>query len=202
MKLKTIFWAISCLLILLLLLETVYIFGVLKILGTLLTLTLSYIILTQLIGSIKKTRNSITLIPQKWPKYLFILIALVVAFSLYSTLSNKILSQWEETLGLILIFVFILIPTLIILAKTTNNIDDFIIIDENFITINDGDTIQKIAIQDIVYVTNHKYIEIELQSGSQININKKSLNLNFIDNLRLFKIIQAFTPEKITLKSN
>ena len=120
MKLKTIFWAISCLLILLLLLETVYIFGVLKILGTLLTLTLSYIILTKLIGSIKKTRNSITLIPHKWPKYLFILIALVMAFSLYSTLSNKILSQWEETLGLILIFVFILIPTLIILAKTTN----------------------------------------------------------------------------------
>ena len=202
MRLKSFFLAISSLLILLLLLETVHIFGVVKIIATLLILTLSYIVLTQLFGTIKKTEDSITISPLKWPKYLYISISLLVALYLYTTLNGKIVSQWERNLGLVLILALILIPTLIILARTTTIIDDFVIIDEEFITINDGDIIQKIAIKDIAYVTNHKFIEIALQSGGHININKKSLNLNFIDNLRLFKIIQKLTPDKTTLKSN
>lgn len=170
MRLKSFFWAISSLLILLLLLETVHIFGVVKIIATLLILTLSYIVLTQLFGTIKKTEDSITISLLKWPKYLYISISLLVALYLYTTLSGKIVSQWERNLGLVLILALILIPTLIIFARTTTIINDFVIIDEEFITINDRDITQKIA----------------LQSGGHININKKSLNLNFIDNLRLF----------------
>ena len=202
MKLKPVIGILSFLLTLLLIIETTHIFGIITIIGTLFILTLSYLVLTQLVGSVKKTQDALTIIPLKWPKYLYILISLLVALYLYTTLSGKIISQWERNLGLVLILALILIPTLIILARTTTIMDDFVIIDEEFITINDGNIIQKIAIKDIVYVTNHKFIEIALQSGGHININKKSLNLNFIDNLRLFKIIQKLTPDKTTLKSN
>ena len=199
MKLKFIGYFILGILTAFLLIETVNIFTIECLTTATLLLFISYLILTQLISSIQKTNNTITLNNNVWPKYLYILISIIIGLTLFYTLDENKISYWENILAISLIFILIIFPSIIILGRTVKNRNDFIVIDETHIQINDNEVLEKILIEDIAVVQNKKNIEIDLHSGNSFVINKKTLNLNFIDQRKLYKIIKKIVNSKNNL---
>ena len=151
---------------------------------------LSALILHHLIGSQKKTDSGYIFNPKELPKYLNMLVALVVGGYLYTVLGTRDISSGKYDFGLIYILLGIVIPVLYGIYKLYKNRNDYIEVTDTTLKYFDNndqaDGRGEVLLSNIQNVRTNGFlslmnIELLMKDSSTLLIKTSEMNFNVLD---------------------
>ncbi len=174
------------------------IFGFWNIIWTTIVILIAIFTFEFLARARKQTGSVITYNPKEWPKFLAILVSVLLGFYLYNVLDDPSLSSIDQLFGKLYLLVFTALPSAWSLFKLIRDRNDFVRIDETTLSYKDNSDTGTYSLKDIKKVdSNGKQLFLILQSEETVIIDLKNMNFNGFDRLSLYSEISTLiTPEE------
>jgi hypothetical protein len=172
--------------------KTWIVFGFWTLAWTGLVTSLSGAILGQMIGSRKESNGKIMYNPKEWPKFVNIIICVLVGYYLYTTISEPNVDSGNYYFGLTYLILLTGLPTIFAIYKLFRDRNDFVEIDETYISYKDNAKTGKFEISKISKIVGA--ITIHFNDETTHTIALSNMNFNKIDTISLIKDIQSRLP--------
>jgi hypothetical protein len=176
--------------------KTWNIFGFWTLMWTGLLSIISTAFLGNLVGSRVENNGVIIYNPKEWPKFLNMLVSLVIGYYLFTIISNSNISSYDYTFGLAYLILLTGLPILIAIFKLIRDRNDFISIDGTFLKYKDNDEIGEFKFTDIAKVELSKGIKLTFKDDKVLTIKTNNMNFNAKDLLSAYNEIKAKLPEE------
>lgn len=173
--------------------KTWVVFGFWTLVWTGLVTTLSGTILGQLAGSRIESAGKIIYNPKEWPKFVNIIICASVGYYLYTIISVPNIDKGNYYFGLCYLILLTALPIVWAVYKLFRDRNDFVEIDETFISYKDNMKTGKFEISKISKIEGALTIHFNDQTKHEIAL--KNMNFNSIDIISLTKDIQSRLPK-------
>ena len=157
------------------------IFGFWTLLFTGLLNLISTVFLGHFIGSKSKKQQVIIYNPKEWPKFLNILISLIVGYYLYSVLNLKIISSYDYNFGIAYLLLLTLAPIFFAIYKLIRDRNDFISISATNLKYKDNSESGDFKFSDIANVELMGGIKLTLNDNTILTIKTSQMNFNSKD---------------------
>ena len=172
--------------------KTWIVFGFWTLAWTGLVTSLSGAILGQMIGSRKESNGKIMYNPKEWPKFVNIIICVLVGYYLYTIISEPNVDKGDYYFGLTYLILLTALPTIYAIYKLFRDRNDFVEIDETYISYKDNAKTGKFEISKISKIVGA--ITIHFNDETTHTIALSNMNFNKIDTISLIKDIQSRLP--------
>jgi len=172
--------------------KTWIVFGFWTLAWTGLVTSLSGAILGQMIGSRKESNGKIMYNPKEWPKFVNIIICVLVGYYLYTIISEPNVDKGDYYFGLTYLILLTGLPTIFAIYKLFRDRNDFVEIDETYISYKDNAKTGKFEISKISKIVGAKTIHFNDETTHTIALS--NMNFNKIDTISLIKDIQSRLP--------
>ena len=172
--------------------KTWIVFGFWTLAWTGLVTSLSGAILGQMIGSRKESNGKIMYNPKEWPKFVNIIICVLVGYYLYTIISEPNVDKGDYYFGLTYLILLTGLPTIFAIYKLFRDRNDFVEIDETYISYKDNAKTGKFEISKISKIVGA--ITIHFNDETTHTIALSNMNFNKIDTISLIKDIQSRLP--------
>ena len=173
--------------------KTWVVFGFWTLAWTGLVTTLSGTILGQLIGSRIESAGKIIYNPKEWPKFVNIIICALVGYYLYTIISAPNIDEGNYYFGLCYLILLTALPIVWAVYKLFRDRNDFVEIDEKFISYKDNMKTGKFEISKISKIEGA--LTIHFTDETTHNIALSNMNFNAADISSLTKDIQSRLPK-------
>lgn len=173
--------------------KTWVVFGFWTLAWTGLVTTLSGTILGQLIGSRIESAGKIIYNPKEWPKFVNIIICALVGYYLYTIISAPNIDEGNYYFGLCYLILLTALPIFWAVYKLFRDRNDFVEIDEKFISYKDNMKTGKFEISKISKIEGA--LTIHFIDETTHNIALSNMNFNAADISSLTKDIQFRIPK-------
>lgn len=173
--------------------KTWVVFGFWTLAWTGLVTTLSGTILGQLIGSRIESAGKIIYNPKEWPKFVNIIICALVGYYLYTIISAPNIDEGNYYFGLCYLILLTALPIVWAVYKLFRDRNDFVEIDETFISYKDNMKTGKFEISKISKIEGA--LTIHFTDETTHNIALSNMNFNAADISSLTKDIQSRLPK-------
>jgi hypothetical protein len=160
---------------------------------TILVTTLSGKILGQLVGSRIESAGKIIYNPKEWPKFVHIIICTAVGYYLYTILSGPNIDKGNYYFGLCYLILLTALPIVLDVYVLFRDRNDFVEIDETFISYKNNMETGKFEISKISKIEGALTIHFNDQTKHEIAL--RSMNFNARDCISLIKDIQSRLPK-------
>ena len=172
--------------------KTWIVFGFWTLAWTGLVTSLSGAILGQMIGSRKESNGKIMYNPKEWPKFVNIIICVLVGYYLYTIISEPNVDKGDYYFGLTYLILLTGLPTIFAIYKLFRDRNDFVEIDETYISYKDNKKTGKFEISTISKIEGALTIYFNDETTHTIALS--NMNFNSIDAIALIKDIQSRLP--------
>jgi hypothetical protein len=172
--------------------KTWIVFGFWTLAWTGLVTSLSGTILGQMIGSRKDSNGKIMYNPKEWPKFVNIIICVLVGYYLYTIISAPNVDKGNYYFGLIYLILLTALPTIYAIYKLFRDRNDFVELDEKYISYKDNAKTGKFEISKISKIEGALTIHFNDETTHTIALS--NMNFNSIDITSLKKDIQSRLP--------
>ena len=172
--------------------KTWIVFGFWTLAWTGLVTSLSGAILGQMIGSRKESNGKIMYNPKEWPKFVNIIICVLVGYYLYTIISEPNVDSGNYYFGLTYLILLTALPTIYAIYKLFRDRNDFVEIDETYISYKDNKKTGKFEISTISKIEGALTIYFNDETTHTIALS--NMNFNSIDAIALIKDIQSRLP--------
>lgn len=160
------------------------------------TFLVSYIsgtIADKLIGSRAESDGKIIYKPKKWPKLVHIIVCLLVGYYLYTIISAPNIDKDDFYLGLCYLILLEALPIIGAVYKLFRDRNDFVAIDEQFISYKDNMKTGKFEISKINKIKGELTIHFNDETTHYISL--YNMNFNTEDISSLIKDINSRLPK-------
>ena len=171
--------------------KTWNIFGFWTLMWTGFLSVISTALLGNLVGSRVENNGVIIYNPKEWPKFLNMLVSLVIGYYLYTIISHPSISSYDYTFGMAYLILLTGIPIIIAIFKLIRDRNDFISIDGVFLKYKDNDEIGEFKFTDIANVELYKGIKLTFKDDKILTIKTNNMNFNAKDLLSAYNEIKA-----------
>jgi hypothetical protein len=175
--------------------KTWNIFGFWTLMWTGFLSVISTALLGNLVGSRVENNGVIIYNPKEWPKFLNMLVSLVIGYYLYTIISHPSISSYDYTFGLSYLILLTGIPILIGIFKLIRDRNDFISIDETYVKYKDNDESGEFKFTDIASVELLGGIKLTFKNDTTLTIKTANMSFNAKDLLNAFNEIKSKLPE-------
>ena len=152
-------------------------------------------ILGQFIGSKKQTPNGYMFNPQELPKFLAILISLLVGYYLYSQLNSKELSSYERNFGMFYLVIAIVLPIAKSLYVLFRDRNDYVEIDGEMLKYRNNDDIGEISLNLVSQIqVAGSDLKLILNGGEEFVLKTSEMNFNASDLLDIISVVNSHLP--------
>jgi len=165
------------------------VFGFWTLVWTGVVTTLSDKILRQMIGSRVESAGKIIYNPKEWPKFVDIIICAAVGYYLYTIISAPNIDKSSYYFGLCYLILITALPSVWAVYRLFRDRNDFVEIDEKFISYKDNMKTEKIEISKISKIEGE--ITFYFTDETTQNIDLSNMNFNASDISSLTKDIQS-----------
>jgi len=172
--------------------KTWIVFGIWTMVWTGVVTTLSDKILRQMIGSRVESAGKIIYNPKEWPKFVNIIICAAVGYYLYTIISAPNIDKSSYYFGLCYLILLTALPIVWAVYKLFRDRNDFVEIDEKFISYKDNMKTRKFEISNISKIEGA--LTIHFTDETTHNIALSNMNFNASDISSLTKDIQSRLP--------
>jgi len=172
--------------------KTWVVFGFWTMVWTGLITTLSGTILGQLVGSRIESAGKIIYNPKEWPKFVNIIICAAVGYYLYTIISAPNIDKSSYYFGLCYLILLSALPIVWAVYKLFRDRNDFVEIDEKFISYKDNMKTGKFEISNISKIEGALTIHFTDETTHDIALS--NMNFNASDLSSLTKDIQSRLP--------
>jgi hypothetical protein len=172
--------------------KTWIVFGFWTLAWTGLVTSLSGTILGQMIGSRKDSNGKIMYNPKEWPKFVNIIICVLVGYYLYTIISEPNVDKGDYYFGLTYLILLTALPTIYAIYKLFRDRNDFVELDEKYISYKDNAKTGKFEISKISKIEGALTIHFNDETTHTIALS--NMNFNSIDITSLKKDIQSRLP--------
>jgi hypothetical protein len=172
--------------------KTWIVFGFWTLAWTGLVTSLSGTILGHLIGSRKDSNGKIMYNPKEWPKFVNIIICVLVGYYLYTIISAPNVDKGNYYFGLTYLILLTALPTIYAIYKLFRDRNDFVELDEKYISYKDNAKTGKFEISKISKIEGALTIHFNDETTHTIALS--NMNFNSIDITSLKKDIQSRLP--------
>ena len=172
------------------------IFGFWTLLFTGLLNLISTVFLGHFIGSKSKKQQVIIYNPKEWPKFLNILISLIVGYYLYSVLNLKIISSYDYNFGIAYLLLLTLAPIFFAIYKLIRDRNDFISISATNLKYKDNSETGDFKFADIAEVELMEGIKLIFNDCKTFTIKTSQMNFNSKDLINVFNDIKGKLHEE------
>lgn len=173
--------------------KTWVVFGFWTMVWTGVVTTLSGTILGQLIGSRIESAGKIIYNPKEWPKFVNIIICAAVGYYLYTIISAPNIDKGSYYFGLCYLILLTALPIVWAVYRLFRDRNDFVEIDEEFISYKDNMKTGKFEISKISKIEGA--LTIHFTDETTHNIALSNMNFNATDISSLTKDIQSRLPK-------
>jgi hypothetical protein len=173
--------------------KTWIVFGFWTLVWTGAVTTLSGTILGQLISSRIESGGKIIYNPKEWPKFVNIIICAAVGYYLYTIISAPNIDKGSYYFGLCYLILLTALPIVWAVYKLFRDRNDYVEIDEKFISYKDNMKTGKFEISKISKIEGS--LTIYFTDESTHNIDLSNMNFNASDLFSLNEDIQARLPK-------
>ena len=173
--------------------KTWVVFGFWTMVWTGVVTTLSGTILGQLIGSRIESAGKIIYNPKEWPKFVNIIICAAVGYYLYTIISAPNIDKGSYYFGLCYLILLTALPIVWAVYKLFRDRNDYVEIDEKFISYKDNMKTGKFEISKISKIEGA--LTIHFTDETTHNIALSNMNFNASDISSLTKDIQSRLPK-------
>jgi len=173
--------------------KTWVVFGFWTLAWTGLVTTLSGTILGHLVGSRHESAGKIIYNPKEWPKFVHILICVAVGYYLYTIISGPNIDKGNYYFGLSYLVLLTALPIFWAVYKLIRDRNDFVEIDETFISYKDNNKTGKFEISEIRKIEGGLTIHFKDETTHEIAL--KNMNFNLKDASLLIKDLQSRLPK-------
>jgi hypothetical protein len=173
------------------------VFGFWNLTWTGLATTLSGVFLGQLIGSRVEIGGMVRYNPKEWPKFINILICVLVGYYLYTIIAVPTVSPSDYKFGMFYLVILSGVPILWAIFKLFRDRNDFVEIDNISIRYRDNQNSGSIELLKIKSVEGTADLKIDFVDGSAHEIPLSKMNFNTSDRLSLIKDINARLPKAV-----
>jgi hypothetical protein len=174
--------------------KTWVIFGFWTLAWTGLVTSLSGTIFGQLVGSRVESAGKIIYNPKEWPKFINLIICALVGYYLYTIISVPNIDKVNYYFGLSYLILLTAIPIIWTFYKLFRDRNDFVEIDEKFISYKDNKKTGKFEISKISKIEGA--LTIHFTDETTHNIALSNMNFNSADITSLTEDIQSRLPKR------
>ena len=175
--------------------KTWEIFGIWNMIWTGVVTFFSALFLSQLIGSREEKDGVITYNPKEWPKFINILVSLVLGYYLYTVLLSKEVSKFDYGFGIAYLILFTAVPILFAIYKLIRDRNDYISVGQTNLIYRDNSESCDFKFSDIANIELVGGIKLTFKDGSVVTIKTAKMNFNAKDLISAFNDIKAKLPE-------
>lgn len=162
--------------------KTWVVFGFWTLLWTGILSAFSTVFLGNLIGSRSEKDGVITYNPKEWPKFLNIIVSVLVGYYLYSIITKPGVSSGDYTFGLAYLILLTAVPILYAIYILIRDSRDYISIDNNRLKYKDNSETGDFKFEDIAKADLFgKSIILTLKDDTIITIKAGEMNFNLKD---------------------
>jgi hypothetical protein len=171
--------------------KTWVVFGFWTLVWTGLVTTLSGTILGQLIGSRVESHGKIIYNPKEWPKFINIIICALVGYYLFTIISDPNIEKDNYYFGICYLILLTALPIIWAIYKLIRDRNDFVEIDDKFISYKDNEKSGKFEISKIIKIEGGKNLTLFFNDETTHIIALSQMNFNSIDLISLTKDINS-----------
>jgi hypothetical protein len=175
--------------------KTWEIFGIWNMIWTGVVTLFSALFLAQLFGSREEKDGVITYNPKEWPKFINMLVSLVVGYYLYTVLLSKEVSKFDYGFGIAYLILFTAVPILFAIYKLIRDRNDYISVGQTNLTYRDNSESGDFKFSDIANIEVVGGIKLTFKDSSAVTIKTAKMNFNAKDLISAFNDIKAKLPE-------
>jgi hypothetical protein len=175
--------------------KTWEIFGIWNMIWTGVVTFFSALFLAQLIGSREEKDGVITYNPKEWPKFINMLVSLVLGYYLYTVLLSKEVSKFDYGFGIAYLILFTAVPILFAIYKLIRDRNDYISVGQTNLTYRDNSETGDFKFTDIANAELVGGIKLTFKDSSTVTIKTAKMNFNANDLISAFNDIKAKLPE-------
>ena len=147
--------------------------------------------LENLIGARRESNGVVIFNPKEWPKFLVIVLALLVGYYLFNILKSLAdFNNYDFIFGLLFLLLFTLGPVIWAVYKLIRDRNDYVQIDGHILSYKDNALAGEIDLNTVVKITGKRDIKFELENQSYVTIKLSQMNFNEADRNALVKEIQ------------
>lgn len=164
--------------------KTWEIFGFWTMTWTGLTTALSGTILGQIIGSRNESGGKVIYNPKEWPKFVNITISALIGYYLYTIISKTKIESEDYYFGLCYLIILTLLPILWAVYKLIRDRNDFVEIDDKYLTYKDNHKSGKFELSEISKIEGALTIHFADESTHEIELTNMNFNAADISSLK------------------
>jgi len=175
--------------------KTWEIFGIWNMIWTGVVTFFSALFLAQLFGSREEKDGVIIYNPKEWPKFINMLVSLVLGYYLYTVLLSKEVSKFDYGFGIAYLILFTAVPILFAIYKLVRDRNDYISVGQTNLTYRDNSETGDFKFTDIANAELLGGIKLTFKDSSVVIIKTAKMNFNAKDLISAFNDIKAKLPE-------
>jgi len=149
------------------------------------------VIITFIDGSRKEVGDTVTFNPKEWPKFISIIVSLVIGYYLLTIINNVDITNSEYVFGLTYLILLTLIPSVVAIYKLIRDRNDYIIITKEMIKYKDNNDLGEFLISDIKSVEIKSGIKMTFSDDTTFTIKTNQMNFNSKDLSLAYKEIKT-----------
>jgi hypothetical protein len=172
--------------------KTWIVFGFWTLVWTGLVTTLSGTILGHLIGSRVESGDKIIYNPKEWPKLVNIIICALVGYYLYTIIAEPNVDKGNYYFGLCYLILLTALPIIWAIYKLIRDRNDFVEIDEKYISYKDNMKMGNFEISKIIKIEGA--LTLHFNDATKHTIDLSKMNFNATDVSSLIKDILSRLP--------
>jgi len=151
--------------------------------------------LGNLIGSRTENDGIIKYNPKEWPKFINMMLSLLIGYYLYTKLNNPTISSYDYMFGMSYLILLTVVPILFALYKLIRDRNDFIILDMDGLNYKDNEEVGSYKYNEISKVEILGGIKLTLKNDSSITIKTAQMNFNLKDLSNAISDIKKKLPQ-------
>ena len=176
--------------------KTWVVFGFWTLIWTGLVTGFSTLFLGNLIGSRSEKNGVITYNPKEWPKFLNIIVSVLIGYYLYTVITKPGVSSSDYTFGLAYLILLTGVPIIYAFYILIRDSRDFISIDDKSLKYKDNSETGDFKIEDIASVDLfNRSIILTFKDGAVKTIKTGQMNFNLKDLAFVYSDISKKIPE-------
>jgi hypothetical protein len=151
--------------------------------------------LGNLIGSRSENDGIIKYNPKEWPKFINMMLSLLIGYYLYTKLNNPTISSYDYAFGMSYLILLTVVPILFALYKLIRDRNDFIVLDMDGLNYKDNKEVGSYKYNEISKVEILGGIKLTLKNDSSITIKTDQMNFNLKDLSNAISDIKKKLPQ-------
>jgi hypothetical protein len=172
------------------------IFGFWRILSTTLVLIITGVAFARLSKAKRVLSNKIIYNPKEWPKFMQMLVSLLIGYYLYTVVQHLNLSSGDYIFSIAYLLITILTPMLWAIFILLRDRNDYIQFEGSVLTYRDNSQNGSYNLSQLESIETGKSLHLKFKDGSVATIHWSNMNFSVTDIYQIQQEIERFLPQK------